>query len=289
MSTAHATKRPNTATPIQTIEVAYTPDSDDAFNFYGWEKGFVSLPGVKAKFKRGHIAELNNAAMNGQYDVVAVSSVFFPYLADRYWILSVGSSVGRGYGPILVAKSPITISSLSGRRVAIAGLNTTGGTLARMYCPAGTTFVQLPYDTIADSILRGEVDAGVMIHEELIHYPKLGLHRVEDLGAAWTRDTGLPLPVGLNIAKKSLGRERAGEIACACRKSLQWSMHHSPDAMQYVGSLGRGCADKFVPMFCNTDTLELPQDVRRAMRLLFDRLAERGWAPRLENIEVIDA
>lgn len=289
MSTVSVPSNLGTYAPTKTIDVAYTPDSDDAFNFYGWEQGFVTVPGIKASFARHHIADLNSAAMAGVFDVVAISSVVFPFLADKYWVLSVGNSVGRGYGPILVAKQPVPIHSLAGKRVAVAGINTTGGMLARMYCPSDAHFIQRPYDTIADSILRGEVDAGVMIHEELIHYPALGLHRVEDLGARWTAETGMPLPVGLNVVKKSLGRATAVEIARACRDSLLWSLSHSDDAMKYVGCMGRGCADTFVPMFSNTDTLRMPDDVRRAMRLLFDRLADRGWAPRLDSIEVIDA
>lgn len=273
----------------RTVDVAYTPDSDDAFNFYGWEKGHVSAEGIAARFTRGHIAELNSAALAGRFDVVAVSSVFYPYVADKYWVLGVGSSVGRGYGPILVSKEPCGVGALAGKRVGVAGLRTTGGTLARMYCPAGTEFVEAPYDTIADSILEGRIDAGVMIHEELVHYPRMGLHKVVDLGAAWTSDTGLPLPVGLNIAKKSLGRDLAGVIARACRDSLLWSLSNAPDAMRHVGALGRGCADTFVPMFSNSDTLSLPPDVRHAMRVLFHRLADRRWAPRVEGVEVIDA
>jgi 1,4-dihydroxy-6-naphthoate synthase len=190
---------------------------------------------------------------------------------------------------VLVAKKPMAISSLRGKRVAVAALNTTGGTLARMYCPPDAHFITLPYDTIADSILHGEVDAGVMIHEELVHYPKLGLHRVEDLGAMWTQETGLPLPVGLSIIKKSLGGSTAIEIARTCRDSLEWALEHSAEAMKHVGSLGRGCADTFVPMFSNNDTLCMPEDVRRSLRLLFDRLALLGWAPTLDVIEVIDA
>lgn len=289
MSIAHAPRRALPSTPTKTLDIAYTPDSDDVFNFYAWEKGFVSLQGYEPRFSRAHIAELNSAALAGEYDVVAVSSVFYPFLAAKYWVLAVGSSIGRGYGPILVSKSPADLAALASKRVAVAGLNTTGGTLARMYCPPNTRFVQLPFDTIADSILRGEVDAGVMIHEELVHYPQLGLHKVEDLGAAWTRDTGLPLPVGLNIVKKSLGMEQAVAVARACRDSLLWSLEHPRDAMQHVASLGRGCAESFVPMFSNADTLRMPGDVRHALRALFDRLTQHGWAPALDAIEVVDA
>ncbi|MCX5691783.1 MAG: hypothetical protein NTV94_18655, partial [Planctomycetota bacterium] len=229
------------------------------------------------------------AAMHGEFDVVAVSSVAYPLLADQYWILSVGSSVGRGYGPVLVSKDVLSIAELAGKRVGVASKGTTGGTLARMYCPQGTIFKELPYDRIAEGILRGELDAGVMIHEELVHYPAMGLRRVEDLGGLWTQRTGLPLPVGLNLVKKSVGREDAVRIAGACRDSLLWSLEHTQEAMNLVGGMGRSCAAQFVPMFSNADTLCMPRDVRQSLAVLFDRLSVMGWAPALSQIEVIDA
>jgi 1,4-dihydroxy-6-naphthoate synthase len=276
-------------TAPRTLDVAYTPDSDDVFNFYGWEQGHVKLGGFTPRFGRSHIAMLNRAAQSGLYDLVAVSSVMYPLLADKYWVLAVGSSVGRGYGPVLVSKEHSATESLRGRVVAVPGLHTTGGTLARMYCPDNVKFIPMPFNLIADSILAGEVDAGVMIHEELVHFPALGLRRVLDLGKAWSDDSGLPLPVGLNIVKKSLGRETAVEIARACRESLLWGLSHKEEAMGFASRFGRDRADTFVPMFSNDDTLCMPPDVRRGLRVLFDQLADRDWAPRLDSFEVIDA
>lgn len=275
--------------PARTLHIAYTPDSDDVFNFFGWEHGHVSLPGYAARFGRSHIAVLNRAAMVEAYEVVAISSVVYPLLSNRYWILGVGSSVGRGYGPVLVSKRYTSVEALAGRRVAVAGLVTTGGTLARMACPTDAEFVEMPYDRIADAILDDEVDAGVMIHEELVHYPELGLRRVRDLGAAWSEETGLPLPVGLNVARRSLGRETAEGVARTCRDSFLWAREHRAEALEFANRFGRGCAADFVPMFSNDDTLRMPTDVRRGLRTLFDQLAERQWAPPLETIEVIDA
>jgi 1,4-dihydroxy-6-naphthoate synthase len=128
-----------------------------------------------------------------------------------------------------------------------------------------------------------------MIHEELVHYPELGLRCVRDLGAAWTEESELPLPVGLNVARRALGREAAEGIARTCRDSFLWARAHQREAMAFADRFGRGCAADFVPMFSNDDTLCMPDDVRRGLRVLFDQLAERGWAPRLETIEVIDA
>jgi len=271
------------------LDIAYTPDSDDVFNFYAWEQGYVKLEGFSPRFGRSHIAMLNRAAESGMYDVVAVSSVMYPVLADKYWILAVGSSVGRGYGPVLVSRKHESTESLRGRVVAVPGLSTTGGTLARLYCPDNTKFIAMPFNLIADAILAGHVDAGVMIHEELVHFPKLGLKRVLDLGKAWCDDNGLPLPVGLSVVKKSLGRETAVDIARACRDSLLWGLSHKSETMDFAGRFGRDCADTFVPMFSNNDTLCMPADVRQGLRVLFNQLADRCWAPRLDTIEVIDA
>ncbi|MCA9310196.1 MAG: hypothetical protein KDA21_03265 [Phycisphaerales bacterium] len=277
------------STGTSTLSVAYTPDSDDVFNFYAWEHGHVTLPGYRTRFDRSHISVLNHAAATGLFDVVNVSSVMYPVLADRYWILAVGSSVGRGYGPVLVSRNLRSIDDLAGRTVAVADISTTGGTLARMYCPDGTRFVSRPYNRIVEAILSGEVDAGVMIHEELVHFPHFGLHCVRDLGAAWLDDTGLPLPVGLNLVRKSLGYETARDIAAACRDSLRWALEHPREAMAFANRFGRGEASTFVPMFSNEDTLCMPADVRRALEVLLDRTATLGFTPRLDSWEIIDA
>jgi len=270
------------------VHVAYTPDSDDAFNFYAWEHNRVGAEGVEARFRRAHIRTLNEAAAQGVYDVCAISSVVYPSIADRYWILGVGSSVGRGYGPVLAAREERSAESLARARIGVPGPMTTGGYLARSLCPTAE-FITAPFDEIARRVHAGEFDAGVLIHEELVHVEQLGLHRVCDLGAGWSARRGLPLPVGLSVVKRSVGRETAVEIARAATRSLLWALDHEDEAMAYVRSLGRGRADDFVPMFSNADTLRMPPDVRRGLRVLFDELAESGLAPRVDDIEVIDA
>jgi 1,4-dihydroxy-6-naphthoate synthase len=280
--------RAHRAPALNTITVAYTPDSDDAFNFYAWEHDRVTVPGLDTRFRRAHIRTLNDAAIAGLHDVVAISSVIYPQIANRYWILAPGASVGRGYGPVLVGREPLALEDTSGKRIAFAGPMTTGGYLARRFCP-DAEFVTAPYDTIAKGILDGDFDAGVMIHEELVHFPAMGLHRICDLGAHWSDETGLPLPVGLSVVRKSLGRDTAHEIARASVRSLQWALDHMDESLAYARSFGRGCADSFVPMFSNTDTLLMPHDVRQGLRALFDQIADAGLGPRVDTIEVIDA
>ncbi len=288
MSRLKFSRKIDSSLPRQTLSIAYTPDSDDVFNFYAWEQGILNLPGYEPIFSRNHIAHLNEDALDAVHDVVAVSSVMFPLLEKHYWILAVGSSVGRGYGPVLVSKKYTTLDSLAGCRIGVAGTHTTGGMLAAMYAPADAQLIERPYDTIAQHILDGNLDAGVMIHEELVHFPKLGLQRVCDLGKTWCDDTQLPLPVGLSLVKKSLGRQVAVDIARICRDSLLWGLEHPDEAMGYANGFGRGCSDTFVPMFSNTDTLNLPGDVRRGLRVLFDRLASEKRMPELTSYDIID-
>jgi len=278
-----------TDTTQRTLTVAYTPDSDDAFNYYGWEFDRVGLktPDYVAKFERDHIIALNRAAADEAFDVVGVSSVAYPALADKYAVLSVGNSIGRGYGPVLVSKHYKTLDELRGKRVAVAGIPTTGGALAMMFSP-GAEFIEHRYDLIADAIAAGEYDAGVMIHEELLFYGEKGLSKVTDLGAAWCDGTGLPLPVGLNIVRKALGHDLCNDIANTCRRSLQWSKDHFNEAFAFASRFGRGCAAQHVEMFSNEDTLHLPEDVRQAMRVMFDRVAALGIGPKIDRIEVID-
>ena len=269
------------------LRVAYSPDSDDAFNFYAWEHGRVSLAQVMPTFEREHIIALNRAAQTNRYDLVSISSVAYPALADHYRILSSGNSIGRGYGPVLVSKRYESIANLRGKVVAVAGIPTTGGALAMMYIK-GARFVEMQYDLIADAIARGDVDAGVMIHEELLFFPEKGLLRVCDLGATWCEDTGLPLPVGLNVIRRDIGREVASRVADVCERSLQWAMDHYDEAFAFASTFGRGCAEQHVSMFSNQDTLCLPGDARKALGVMFDRVAALGIGPRLKGFEIID-
>jgi 1,4-dihydroxy-6-naphthoate synthase len=281
-------RRAKRAPGVATLKIAYTPDSDDAFNFYAWEHGRIAVDDVEARFHRSHISQLNHAAAAGLYDVVAVSSVMYPVLADRYCVLAAGNSIGRGYGPVLASKRFESLAEMRGKRIGVAEISTTGGALAAMFC-RDAELVQMRYDTIADAVARDELDAGVMIHEELLFFPEKGLHKVCDLGQIWCKDTGLPLPVGLNLVKKSLGREMARLIAGACRDSLIWAQENYDEAFAFASGFGRGCAKQHVAMFSNADTLCMPGDARRALRLMCDRIAHIGLGPRLDQIEIIDA
>jgi 1,4-dihydroxy-6-naphthoate synthase len=274
---------------VRKLSIAYTPDSDDVFNFYAWEHGRVKLGvgGYEPVFHRNHIIDLNHAAEQGLYDVVAVSSVFFPRVADRYMILCVGNSIGRNFGPVLVSKNYKTVHELRGKRVAAGGHPTTGSVLAVMYC-AGIEIVEMPFDSIADAVARDEVDAGVMIHEEIIHYQERGLDCICDLGALWCEDTGLPLPVGLNLVRKALGMETARSIAETCQRSLLWGYENSGEVYSYASGFGRGMAKEHIEMFRIEDFLRIPDDVREAMKIMFGRVASMGLGPRVDSFEIVE-
>ncbi len=278
-------------TPDALLTIAYTHDSDDAFYYYALETGRVPMPGFLPEFLREHMGKLNAAALIGRYDVTAISSVLYPMIADRYAILSVGTSVGRGYGPVLVSRGNHELNDLKGKLVGVAGIPTTGWFLLRWLCPEAIP-IPMEFDQIADAVARGELDAGVMIHEELLYYPQLGLQRVMDLGAEWSRRSGLPLPVGLNVARRDLGVERLDDICTAIRASLKHGLANRRDAMEWASRFGRGktgrCTEQFVEMFANDDSLYIADDVRRSLKLLLTAVVGFGVAPTMPALDIVE-
>jgi 1,4-dihydroxy-6-naphthoate synthase len=275
----------------QPLTIAYTPDSDDAFYYDALETGAVGLPGYLPTFLRQPMKVLNRAAVEGLYDVTAISSVVYPQVAKHYAILSAGTSVGRGYGPVLVSREERAVEDLSGRRVGVPGIPTTGWFLLRRVCPEAIA-VEMAYDQIADAVNAGDLEAGVMIHEELLYYPRMGLRRVMDLGAKWCRLYNLPLPVGLNIIRRDLGPRAMEQICAAIRRSLEYGLNHTVAALQRVRRLGRGapgqCTERFVAMFANADSVRMPADVRAALRVLLSQVADQGLSATVPAIDIIE-
>ncbi len=275
----------------QTLRIAYTPDSDDAFYYFALEAGRVRLPGSRFVFHREPMSALNRAARQGVFDVTAISSVLYPEVAGCYAILSVGTSVGRGYGPVLVSRRFRTVDELRGRRVGVGGIPTTGWFLLRWLCPEAAP-IEMPFDRVGEAVVAGELDAGVMIHEELLYYPRLGLHRVADLGAEWCRHHDLPLPVGLNLVRRDLGPARLEQICNAIRRSLRFGLRHEHEALTWASRFGRGtegqCTERFVSMFANQDSLRMPPDVRRALAVLLAQAADLGFAPAVASFDIVE-
>jgi 1,4-dihydroxy-6-naphthoate synthase len=275
----------------ETLTIAYTPDSDDAFYYFGLETGRVRLDGFRPRFRRGPMSALNRAALRGDYDVTAISSVLYPQVAGLYAVLSVGTSVGRGYGPVLVSRRWREPGELCGRRVGVGGIPTTGWFLLRQLCP-GAVAVEMPFDQIGGAVATGELDAGVMIHEELLYYPRLGLHKVADLGAMWCARHGLPLPVGLNVARRDLGRPALERVCAAVRRSLRYGLARREQALAWAGRFGRGpagqCTAPFVAMFANEDSVRMPADVRRGLRVLLAEAAGLGLGPAVPRLDIVE-
>ena len=273
------------------LTIAYTPDSDDAFYYDALETGQVDLPGYRLQFRREPMALLNRAALIGRFEVTAISSVCYPQVASQYAILNVGTSVGRGYGPVLVSRKECRLADLAGQPVGVPGVPTTGWYLLRLMCPQAIP-VEMPFDEIAAAVTDGDLAAGVMIHEELLYYPQMGLHRVVDLGAEWCTRYRLPLPVGLNVIRRDLGPARSGLICAAIRASLEYGLEHPEETLERVSRFGRGpgggCTEKFVSMFANGDSLEMPADVRKALRVLFGQLVDLKLAAVIPPIDIVE-
>jgi 1,4-dihydroxy-6-naphthoate synthase len=276
---------------VQRLTIAYTPDSDDAFYYDALETGKILLPGYRIAFSREPMSVLNRDALAGNYDVTAISSVVYPEIAERYAILSVGTSVGRGYGPVLVSKDERILEDLRGRRVGVPGIPTTGWFLLRCFCPEAIP-VEMAFDQIAEAVAAGELEAGVMIHEELLYYPQVGLRLVADLGAEWCKHHDLPLPVGLNVIRRDLGQAAMEMICATIRRSLENGLNHSDEVLFRVSQLGRGiegqCTKRFVAMFANSDSVQMPLDVRTALRVLFCQVADLGHSTSVPDVDIIE-
>jgi 1,4-dihydroxy-6-naphthoate synthase len=275
-----------------TVRIAYTPDSDDAFYYDALETGALPVSGLRLEFHRAPMSELNRAARRGEYEVSAISSVLYPEIAERYAILSVGTSVGRGYGPVLVGKEPLLLADLRGRRVGVGGIPTTGWFLLQAFCPEAVA-VEMEFDRIGAAILAGKLDAGVMIHEELLYYPRLGLHKIADLGALWCEQHALPLPVGLNVIRRDLGAPAMQQLCGAIRQSLQHGLDHVRDVLTRVSRFGRGAkggvTERFVTMFANQDSLSMPDDVRAGLCVLLSQVADLGLGPVVSALDIVTA
>jgi 1,4-dihydroxy-6-naphthoate synthase len=275
----------------QPLSIAYTPDSDDAFYYFALETGKVSLAGFRPEFVRLPMAELNRNALAGSYHVTAISSVLYPQVSGNYAVLSVGTSVGRGYGPVLVGRGPRRLDELCGRRVGVGGIPTTGWFLLRRLCPEAVP-VEMAFDQIGEAVAAGELDAGVMIHEELLYYPRLGLQRVADLGAEWCDRQGLPLPVGLNVIRRDLGGRASERVCLGIRQSIEYAHRHREEAIAWVSQFGRGvegfCTRQFVSMFANEDSVQMPADVRRGLDVLLGQVTALGLGPALPHVDIIE-
>jgi 1,4-dihydroxy-6-naphthoate synthase len=287
-----ATQPSNTIT--KTLTFAHSPDPDDAYMFYGFAIGAVKIPEYQIVHHLEDIQSLNERAFKGEFEITAVSAHAYAYLFDRYWVLSCGASVGRGYGPILI-RNPFRDVRRPKRCIAIPGRWTTAALvldlwLAQEKGPPAEKVV-MPFDKILVAVVRGDVDAGLLIHEGQLTFAEHGLEKIWDAGAWWLKETGLPLPLGLDVVRADLGLPLAQEISTALRKSIFYANAHPKEALDYALQFGRGLdatlGKRFIGMYVNDDTLSQGKEVQRGLQRLYDRAFERGLLLRKPDLTFV--
>ncbi len=270
-------------TEIREITIAHSPDSDDAFMFYGLATNKVRVPGYRFTHTLTDIETLNRKALNEQtYDVTAVSFHAFPYIQDNYAIMNCGGSVGENYGPMIVSPKSFSLDEIKRVRIAVPGTMTTAYLTLKLFAPDVET-VTVPFDQIIPAVLAGEFEAGLIIHEGQLTYARDGLTKILDLGVWWTEQTGLPLPLGGNAIRRSLGPEVQRVVTDALRDSIRHALDHRDEALEYAMQFARdldpSLANRFVGMYVNERTLNYGDDGREAIRKLLDMGYQRGIIP----------
>ena len=282
-----------TAVEVREVKIAHSPDSDDAFMFYGLATNKVRVPGYKFTHVLTDIETLNQRAIHDPYyDVTAISFHAYPYLQDNYALMACGGSVGEGYGPMIVAPRMYTLAEVRKLRIAVPGTMTPAYLPLKLFAPEIET-VTVPFDQIIPRVVAGEFDAGLIIHEGQLTYGDNGLHKILDMGQWWRDETGgLPLPLGGNAIRRSLGTEAMRVTTQALRESIQHALDHRSSALEYAMQFARdldpSLANKFVGMYVNDRTLNYGEDGRLAIRKLLDMGYERGVIPNKARVDFID-
>jgi 1,4-dihydroxy-6-naphthoate synthase len=279
-----------TDTERTTITLAHSPDSDDAFMFYGLATHKLDTGGLNFQHLLKDIQTLNEEATRGTYDVTAISFHAYAYVADRYALLPHGASIGDNYGPIVVSREPATPDDIPNLKIAIPGKLTSAFLALRLF-NADFKYEVVPFDKIIDAVLDGTCDAGLLIHEGQLFYQRKGLHKVLDLGEWWHGRHGLPLPMGGNAIKRDLGPELTKEISNLLRESIRYSLTHREDALQYALQFARdmdpALADRFVGMWVNELTLDYTDRGREAVRRLLEEGFEKGIIPNRVPVDFV--
>jgi 1,4-dihydroxy-6-naphthoate synthase len=270
------------------IRIAHSPDSDDAFMFYGLASGHVPAPGLELDHVLSDIETLNRAAFEGTYEITAVSFHAYAHLTDRYLLLPHGASMGDNYGPIVVARKDGP-TSLNGVRVAIPGELTTAFLTLRLFDPK-VKYQVVPFDQIQEQVLAGAADAGLLIHEGQLTYADDGLKKIVDLGEWWANRTGgLPLPLGGNVIRRDLGVNTIARLSTLLHDSIAYALEHRNEAVEYAMQFGRGLdherTDRFVGMYVNDLTLNYGERGRQAVLRLFAEAESAGLLPHPVNVE----
>ncbi len=268
----------------QLIRLGHSPDPDDAFMFYALAKDMIPTDGFRFEHELNDIETLNRWAVEGRLEVTAISVHAYAYLADKYRLLPHGASMGEQYGPIVVAREPMSVADLAGKTIAVPGLWTSAYLELQLAIGKVANPILVPFDEILNTVERGEADAGLVIHEGQLTYQKQGLQLVLDLGEWWHELTGgLPLPLGANAVRRDLGEETMVRLSKVLYDSIKFGLDHRADALDYAGGFGRGLnddlTDRFVGMYVNDRTLDYGDEGRAAVAELLDRAAAAKLIP----------
>jgi 1,4-dihydroxy-6-naphthoate synthase len=280
----------NSGENTREIKVAHSPDSDDAFMFYGMATNKIRVPGVKFTHTLCDIETLNRKALEGFYDITAISFHAYPYLQDKYALMPTGGSVGEGYGPMVVASRNIPLEEITSCKIAVPGTMTTAYLALKLFSPNIATEV-VPFDEIIPRVLDGKYEAGLIIHEGQLTFAKAGLHKIVDMGKWWRDQTGLPLPLGGNAIRRELGPELMAACCTALRDSIRYALENREEALQYAMQFARDLdpqlADKFVGMYVNERTLDYGKDGREAIQKLLEMGYDAGIIPNKPMVEFV--
>ncbi|MGH9559578.1 MAG: MqnA/MqnD/SBP family protein [Bryobacteraceae bacterium] len=275
--------------PVE-IVCAHSPDSDDAYMFYALATRKIRSSMVQFRHVLGDIQTLNSKAREGAYELTAISYHAYPFVADKYVLMASGSSIGDGYGPMLIASRPMVPEELKGKRIAIPGKLTTAYLTLKLMQPDFEP-VEVPFDQILDAVRDNKADAGLVIHEAQLTYAKGGFHNVIDLGRWWKNTYGLPLPLGANVLRRDLSKELSSECCRLMRESIQYALDHREEALVYALQFARDMeaplAEKFVGMYVNDYTVDCGELVPKAAQKLLDLGHEAGLIPRRVCVEFV--
>src|SRR6266849_6204901 len=274
----------------QEILTAHSPDSDDAFMFYALATKKVRSSKISLTHILDDIESLNRKALEGLYHLTAISYHAYPHVSDKYVLMASGSSVGDGYGPMLVASRPMEPEDIRGKRIGVPGKMTTAYLALKLFQPDFEAVV-IPFDKILSAVSDRSVELGLIIHEGQLTYDRAGLHRVLDLGRWWKTEFDLPLPLGANALLRSLSRDVQSECCRVMRESIQYALDHREEALTYALQFARDMdarlADKFVGMYVNHYTVDCGELVPKAAQLLLDMGHEAGLIPQRVTLEFV--
>ena len=276
---------------MQVVRIGHSPDPDDAFMFYALTAGKVKIEGVQIEHLLEDIESLNRRSRSGELEVTAVSAATYVMVADTYRMMDPGASMGKGYGPILVAREPIDPKDIPNKVVAIPGSHTTASLLLRMFVPEEPALIEVAFDKIPQAVLDGQADLGLLIHEGQITHESMGLVKIMDFGEVWTRETGLPLPLGVNVMRRDLGDAMHRKLSQGLRDSIAWAHANVDEAVEYSMRYGRGIdketATRFVLMYVNDYTVKLGDEGMAALKRLFTDAHKKKLIPAIPPLDAI--